>query len=630
MAVVHQSDLTSYARCPEAFRLERAGLSRKNLSATVYGTVLHYVLLNVFEQKFRTGTDYAQALKESLETFKYYWHPRNIELLTPAVDIWLPRQSHSSLMVSGIEAVKWYAAWSRDVGDELLATEYSFSVPIAGTWDDALGEPHRLNGTIDRLSFEIYKGRPVLKIADLKGFPLDTPIATPTGWTTMADLRPGHEVFGLNGRPCVVTGKSKPKYVPCYRITFDDGTDIVADADHRWIVDAGISPRIKRCIMTTREMAEQVWSPRRAKPTRQLRIPVAEPLVLGIRQLRIDPYVLGAWLGDGKRKSGEIFKPDQELFDLIAERGYEVAPPPRRSPGGGIPGRTVYGLRTDLRREGRLFAEKHIPDRYLRASLTQRLQLLRGLMDTDGTWNVGRRQAVFTTTKKELADDLQELVLTLGCRVSRHDYIAKGFGVETPATRLAFVPNGFNPFALARKRDLVNANGSAKSRRRMVMSVERVPDLLTQCISVDSPDETYLAGHQMIPTHNSGKVHHYLRQRVQFSAYCYATTTPEFWAGAGGEDGFAERGLELHERFQRSYRRSEWVSLRDMEVKDAGFRGPDDYERFARAVNQLVTAIRLNVYPMSIDGDTCQYCEFRDSCGGIGVPDDRHGSPGER
>lgn len=294
MAIVHQSDISSWIRCPTAYRYQRANQPRRQNSATAYGSVIHHAL-EVFERLRHTETvSFESAVSHAVETFAWYWHPANIESICEPVDLWLPRQGYSDLRARGMKAIADYAHLVRADDHELLATEYGFQVPIAGTWDEDSGEPHVLAGTIDRLAVRWYTGRPVLAVDDYK----------------------------------------------------------------------------------------------------------------------------------------------------------------------------------------------------------------------------------------------------------------------------------------------------------------------------------------------SGKEYRYLRQNLQFSAYCYATTRQEFWTGWRGEDGFgALRGMELHTRFAAYARRGTWINMRTVKFQDAGWRGPDDYTRFATAVEQIVASMKADIYPLSLSGETCQFCDYRDICAGVGVPDNDHGRP---
>lgn len=124
------------------------------------------------------------------------------------------------------------------------------------------------------------------------------------------------------------------------------------------------------------------------------------------------------------------------------------------------------------------------------------------------------------------------------------------------------------------------------------------------------------------------KVPAHLRHNVQFTVYAMASTRPEFWTGWRGEGGFGpERGQALYERFTQAPRRCTWVDLHKLKFTDAGWRGPLDYQRLVLAVETFAAATRAEIFPLSLSGETCQYCSFRNVCGG-GLPDRLHGAPG--
>lgn len=294
MATIHQSDLSSWIRCPTAYSYGKQGLPRKQLSATAYGSVVHHALETFERLRHTDGVTFVDACEAAIATFEHYWHPMNIEAITQPVDIWLPKQGYSELRARGIENIRAYCTLVRLDDHQLLATEFGFQVPIPGTWDEELGEPHILAGTLDKLSLRRFKTKAYLAIEDFK----------------------------------------------------------------------------------------------------------------------------------------------------------------------------------------------------------------------------------------------------------------------------------------------------------------------------------------------TGKEQRYLRQNLQFTAYALATTQQEFWTGWRGEDGFgALRGLELFHRFENYARRGTWINLRTVKFMDAGWRGPADYTRFALAVEQLVASWRADIYPLSLSGETCTFCEFREICAGVGVPDTTHGAP---
>ena len=295
--LIHQSDIAAWSRCPASYGYKRAGWNTQTNSAAAYGSVVHHSL-QVFE-RFRLVEGFDTALQKALETFVFYWNPLNIEAITDPVppDGWLPRQGYSELRQRGIDCIKKYADLVRFDDHELLGTEFGFVVPIDGTWDDDLGEPHKLGGSVDRLA-----------------------------------------------------------------------------------------------------------------------------------------------------------------------------------------------VRHFLRKEA----------------------------------------------------------------VCIDDY-------------------------------------------------------------------------------KTGKDYRYLRHILQFTAYAYASTKLEFWVGAEGEDGFGEqRGRALYERFADAGRRGTWINMRTFKFQDAGWRGPKDYERFKLAVEQVTQSIKADIFPLTVSGEACQYCEFRGPCGGIGVPEDEHGNPSRK
>lgn len=295
MAIFHQSELTQYARCPQAAKLEMNGEPRQQSSALAYGSVMHYALLEVFERQRHTdGVTLEDATEAAVASFRHYFHPLNIgDIGVDPIDYYLPKQNYNSLLLRGEEQIRRYAVELTTRDEIILATEIGFQVPIDGTWDEDLGEPHILAGTIDRLSL--------------------------------------------------------------------------------------------------------------------------------------------------MKKAGTVFV---EVGDV-----------------------------------------------------------------------------------------------------------------------------------------------------------------------------------------KTGKDYAYLRQNMQFSAYTYATTKPEFWLGWNGEDGFGHMGQKLYEDYRDSARHATWINMQKMSFQDGGWRGPKDWQRFALAITELAKAYKNDVFPFNISGSTCTFCEYKPVCGGIGVADDDHGAP---
>lgn len=389
-----------------------------------------------------------------------------------------------------------YKALSYDGGSldprnqDVYATELFFDFEIKKPWakysytvgDEIIEGYLGLKGTIDLI---IQEGDGYFQVLDYKGLPINTPIPTPDGWSTMGDLKVGDVVFDQYGQRTKVIAKSTQKFKECYRITFDDTSIVECDDEHYWKLEDGTVVQVGDLTVGDK-------------------INTAKPIDCEDKELPIDPYVLGLWLGDGRNRSCEITSGDSFIFSEIERRGYSIGVNQEKRDSN-CELRTIKNTTSKLR-DLNLLHNKHIPSVYLRASYSQRLDLLRGLMDSDGTVNTVRKQCVFMNCRKELSEDVKSLLLTLGQRPLISDVEANGFGVTTRAYPVSFRPININPFLLPVKRDKINAEwGPGWSNKRRIVNIEKIETKLTQCISVDSPDHTYLCTKNMIPTHNTGK-----------------------------------------------------------------------------------------------------------------------------
>ena len=374
-----------------------------------------------------------------------------------------------------------------------------------------------------------------------KGLALDTRLPTPTGWVSMAEVRVGDTVFDDAGKPCTVTAVSEVSHRPCYRLTFDDGSVLVADDVHRWVTfDAAELSALTRRSPEWREKRRAARTSR-AKPgtsAKRLAALAAHNAVLGARAalsvpagamrdtltlhaslstpqgranhaiavcgalqapeaaLPIAPYTLGAWLGDGSSRNAQITGVDASVWDRIEQDGFTV-----RHYAHSDQAHNILGLKPLLRELG-VAENKHIPLAYLRASVEQRLALLQGIMDTDGHAALDGG-CEFDNTSERLARDVFSLVLSLGVKATLQQGTAKLNGrVIGPKWRVKFVTT-LPVFAMPRKAERMKGRIRRTARFRYLVSCEPVESVPTRCIAVDSPTRQYLAGEAMIPTHNT-------------------------------------------------------------------------------------------------------------------------------
>ena len=344
---------------------------------------------------------------------------------------------------------------------------------------------------------EPYDGMMVfLPPGSAKALCLDTPIPTPSGWVRMGDLKIGDKVFDENGHPCNVTWVSPVhRNRPVYSVKTDCGDEIIADHDHEWLVRLCGKRKVFK-IKETWELAK--------KRSKRPMIERAKALELPDADLPIDPYALGVWLGDGNSDSGGLTLNADDaphIVERIRASGLEVKKNETelRWHVHGIRGKLVkLGLLRDPFRK--IFGRKHIPSAYLRSSLEQRLSLLQGLVDTDGTVCKKRGCTTFTSISRELALQVRELVRSLGVKSGWSEGRATLNGKDCgPVFRVSF----YHEHAATAPRKANLCRNQYRTPNTYVDTTLLDERRDTVCIEVDSPSHLFLCGRSMTPTHNS-------------------------------------------------------------------------------------------------------------------------------
>lgn len=339
-----------------------------------------------------------------------------------------------------------------------------------------------------------------------KQLAINTPIPTPDGWKTMGSLSVGDFVFDEQGKPCHVVAKSLVDDTEqAYELIFRDGGRIMAGERHLWDVDY-IHGKPKPRLWTTGEIYRRTQSYREKFDDNSsiIRIPVNAALELPEADLPIDPYLYGYWLGNGSATKPEITVRDCDVDDLISFIPYHLH---NRYPQtcGGSEILVYKELKKILVKS---FRDKVIRHEYLRASEKQRWELLQGLMDSDGCIGTRKAQSVYVSTIKQLAESVRELLWSLGIKNAMTTCPSTRYGKPTGETLYTIRFTTFDDQPTSKlHRKISRSRERVKQTRSCFHYLEEIRPLNhkvpMQCIQVDSPSHCYLAGRNMVKTHNS-------------------------------------------------------------------------------------------------------------------------------
>jgi hypothetical protein len=344
-----------------------------------------------------------------------------------------------------------------------------------------------------------------------KALSLDTPVPTPDGWTTIGDIKVGDKIFAPDGNIVSVTFKTETMYNhKCYKVYFDNGEEIIADAEHLWEVNSSYW-RTGKKVINTDEIYNRYQRKNKNKRGKGVNgsfyVEVSKSINLDNNDLPIDPYLLGVWLGDGYSADSRIVshKDDYSFYKTKIDVEYE------REDNNCIRFK-VRNLKEKLKSIN-LLKNKHIPKIYLRSSVEQRMELLRGLMDADGS--VTKTQS-FEFYQKDYNFILQfvELISSLGIKSRIRRKLINNCYYYT----VSFASKD-KVFNLPRKVNLINVNrnGRPQNKRHYIQKIEEVNSVPVACIQVDSTDHMFLCGKTFIPTHNSTTVVSYLLHYIIFN-----------------------------------------------------------------------------------------------------------------
>lgn len=382
-----------------------------------------------------------------------------------------------------------------------------------------------------------------------KQIDLNTILPTPTGFSTMGEIKVGEYILSPNGNPVKVIHKSKIDYAPVsYKVEFNTGEIFLADKDHNWFTltskerknnsklceafrenrkllrpsrakKVSKEPRVSETISklnservhvykeptlgsvkTTKELFDTLYDGKEINHS----IAVTSPIEYVEKALPITPYLFGLWLGDGYSSCGKIGMEEGDMNEALSYLNEEILSAKVIIENRNLPFKTVTftNLTTRLRELG-VKDNKHIPLVYLRSSIEQRKELLRGILDTDGTCDK-RGQITLTFKSDKLMEGTFDLISGLGIKTritQRESYIGdKCYGLYNIVKFLSPFP----VFKLKRKLQRQKLDGLRPTVfRRFITNITPCAPVPMQCLTVSSADGLYLIGKSYITTHNT-------------------------------------------------------------------------------------------------------------------------------
>jgi Terminase large subunit, T4likevirus-type, N-terminal/Terminase RNaseH-like domain/LAGLIDADG-like domain len=348
-----------------------------------------------------------------------------------------------------------------------------------------------------------------------KALDINTEIPTVNGWKTMKDINIGDTIFDMYGVPTRVTFKSDIHLKDTYKITFSDNTSATACKDHIWYgFDYNGSNKYRKEMreFTTEQIFNSGVMLYNSDKEYRYAIPLTEAVQYKEKDLPIDPYTLGLWLGDGVSASGMLVMLEDDFNNIKHNIPYDYTVYKRDKKNNNILYVRIEGL-TKLLNDNNILNNKHIPDMYMQGSVNQRRELLSGLLDTDGT--VSGYVVSFTQSiiREKLINQVKELVYSLGYKVSEYRYNS-----DKPSITIRFCSHDKKSFLLERKSKKQKlSSSSSKTRKKQIVNIELIETLPTQCIQVDSETHTFLFSRNYTVTHNTTGVVGYLLHKILFN-----------------------------------------------------------------------------------------------------------------
>lgn len=346
--------------------------------------------------------------------------------------------------------------------------------------------------------------------------PLDAKLLTPNGWKTMGEITTSDQVIGRDGRPHNILNVYEIGDKPIYKIIFKDGAVVRASDTHQWNVLDDYA-RAKKRLTYMKEQTKSTLQLKYQVHHRDAILPPA-PINFPHKKYVISPYTMGVLLADGciTRITPLISMNETEILDRVVLETNTKSKITKRIDkrfgntmfsvmltAGGARRKDSNPFHKELKRYGLSGCNsytKFIPDEYFFGSVTQRLDLLKGLMDCDGTISITKSKIAYSTVSIRLVADIIKLVESLGGCASVSGYKKNNFTGNPIVEYRVRLQMDINPFFLSRK--AIRFKHRKKMVLRTIKDVEFDGIEKARCIKTDAPDELYITDNYIL-THNT-------------------------------------------------------------------------------------------------------------------------------
>lgn len=364
--------------------------------------------------------------------------------------------------------------------------------------------------------------------------PLDSKILTSCGWKQMVDIKIDDLVVGRDGNFHKVIAIYPLGVSSVYRVTFSDGCDAECSFDHLWNIRThyDVSQGREQVLSLCELMKNKLHYERKSGVLdSKYFIPIVNPIHYSEADLFVHPYLLGVLLGDGclcgnavslataKEEMIELVKSvlptDLKIIKSGQYRYYISQVAPNSVWGKGMSHNSLTLNLKKMELWNKDCYTKFVPDIYKFSSVEQRINILQGLMDTDGSIFGHDGEVRFTTTSSLLADGVVFLVQSLGGVARTFTRQPKSFfnhispkakgNLVNPALQYVvdiMLPKSIEPFKLSGKLEKYRRKRFRRLPSRSIKKVKYIGEKPVQCIAIDSKDGLYLTD-SFIVTHNT-------------------------------------------------------------------------------------------------------------------------------